>query len=100
MGLETQGTRGGSPLFPTSHHLPGILGRGTHSSIPNFRCVKGCGPWPRVVEGQGHGSGRPDGQVRRTKVTNDNVASPTVPVISQQPSVGKNTPLAWNPLDP
>ena len=40
MGLETQGTRGGSPLLPTSHHLPGILGRRAHPSIPKIKVTR------------------------------------------------------------
>src|SRR6185369_6995938 len=46
--LETQGTRGGSPPFPTSHHLQGILGRRGGSSSPEIsgsgsRCARASG---------------------------------------------------------
>jgi len=39
-------------------------------------------------------------QVRMTNVTKVNSEPPTDPVTSQQPSVGKDTPLAWKPVDP
>ncbi len=39
-------------------------------------------------------------QVRRTKITKVSFEPPTDPVTSQQPSVGKDTPLAWKPWGP
>ena len=39
-------------------------------------------------------------QVRRTNATKVRSELPTVPVTSQQPSVGNETPLAWKPWDP
>lgn len=41
MGLRIRGLASGSPLFPTSHHLLGILGRANHPSTPNLQSAPG-----------------------------------------------------------
>src|SRR5206468_5397606 len=95
-GGEWAGDPRDSRWIPTIPHFSPLAGHSRARDAfvnPQFQVCQGMRPGPVALSlgdarprgaGRDGSAGRPDGQVRRTKVTNDNVASPTVPVISQQ----------------